>query len=59
MAAEQGFDLVEVSPNVDPPVCRMMDYGKHKYQLSKKTTEKNAPYGADQGNQAAALYRRA
>jgi translation initiation factor IF-3 len=40
MAAEQGFDLVEVSPNTDPPVCRMMDYGKHKYQLSKKLHKK-------------------
>ena len=40
MAAEQGFDLVEVSPNVDPPVCRMMDFGKHKYQQSKKTQKK-------------------
>jgi translation initiation factor IF-3 len=40
LAADQGYDLVEVSPNVDPPVCRMMDYGKHKYQLSKKTHKK-------------------
>ncbi|MCX5899445.1 MAG: translation initiation factor IF-3, partial [Proteobacteria bacterium] len=40
LAAEQGYDLVEVSPNVDPPVCRMMDFGKHKYQQSKKTQKK-------------------
>jgi len=39
-ANEQGFDLVEVSPNVDPPVCRMMDYGKYKYQQSKKTQKR-------------------
>lgn len=36
MAAERGFDLVEVSPKADPPVCRIMDYGKYKYQISKK-----------------------
>ena len=31
------MDLVEVAPNADPPVCRIMDYGKYKYQTSKKT----------------------
>ena len=36
MAEEAGLDLVEVAPNADPPVCRIMDYGKFKYQLSKK-----------------------
>jgi translation initiation factor IF-3 len=36
IAAEQGLDLVEVSTNTDPPVCRLMDYGKFKYQQSKK-----------------------
>jgi translation initiation factor IF-3 len=35
-AREEGLDLVEVSPNSDPPVCRIMDYGKYKYQASKK-----------------------
>ena len=35
-ANEEGLDLVEVSPNSDPPVCRIMDYGKFKYQASKK-----------------------
>jgi translation initiation factor IF-3 len=39
-AAEQrGLDLVEVSPNAEPPVCRIMDYGKYKYQLSKRAAE--------------------
>jgi len=33
---EVGLDLVEISPNVDPPVCRVMDYGKFKYQDSKR-----------------------
>ncbi|MCK4739532.1 MAG: translation initiation factor IF-3 [Deltaproteobacteria bacterium] len=39
MAEDMGLDLVEVSPNADPPVCRIMDYGKYKYQLSKKAHE--------------------
>ena len=36
-AKEVGYDLVEVSPNASPPVCRIMDYGKFKYQQSKKS----------------------
>lgn len=36
MAREAGLDLVEVSPNSSPPVCRIMDYGKWKYQQKKK-----------------------
>jgi translation initiation factor IF-3 len=36
MAREAGLDLVEVSPNVDPPVCRIMDYGKWLYQQKRK-----------------------
>lgn len=39
MAKEQGLDLVEVSPNADPPVCRIMDYGKFKYEQQKKKQE--------------------
>ena len=35
-AEDFGLDLVEVAPNADPPVCRIMDYGKFKYQQSKK-----------------------
>ena len=38
-AMEQGLDLVEVAPNADPPVCRVMDYGKFKYQQQKKQQE--------------------
>ncbi len=33
---EKGLDLVEVAPNADPPVCRIMDYGKYKYEKNKK-----------------------
>ncbi len=39
IAEERGLDLVEVSPNADPPVCRVMDYGKYKYQASKRAAE--------------------
>lgn len=35
-AQDLGYDLVEVAPNSQPPVCRIMDYGKYKYELSKK-----------------------
>jgi translation initiation factor IF-3 len=35
-AQETGYDLVEVAPTSVPPVCRIMDYGKYKYELSKK-----------------------
>jgi translation initiation factor IF-3 len=38
-AESSGLDLVEVSPNVDPPVCRVMDYGRYKYQQNKKLQE--------------------
>ncbi len=36
IATERGLDLVEVSPTAVPPVCRVLDYGKYLYQLSKK-----------------------
>jgi translation initiation factor IF-3 len=38
-AQEAGLDLVEVAPQVSPPVCRIMDYGRYKYQQSKKLQE--------------------
>jgi translation initiation factor IF-3 len=38
-AAEAGQDLVEVAPEAKPPVCRIMDYGRFKYQQSKKQSE--------------------
>lgn len=39
MADEAGLDLVEVSPNADPPVCKVLDYGKYKYEAQKKAAE--------------------
>ena len=41
-AEEQGFDLVEVAPNERPPVCRVMDYGKYKYQRSKRIKQQKS-----------------
>ena len=39
VAQDGGLDLVEVAPNSDPPVCRVMDYGKFRYQAAKKVQE--------------------
>ncbi|WP_217807910.1 translation initiation factor IF-3 [Oceanibacterium hippocampi] len=39
MAEEAGLDLVEVSPNAAPPVCKLMDYGRFKYEEQKKANE--------------------
>lgn len=39
IAGERGLDLVEVAPTAAPPVCRLMDYGKYKYEQTKKEGE--------------------
>ena len=39
MAREKGLDLVEIAPNVDPPVCKIVDYGKFLYEQKKKAKE--------------------
>jgi translation initiation factor IF-3 len=39
LARERGLDLVEIAPTADPPVCRIMDYGKYLYELHKKEHE--------------------
>ncbi len=38
MAQEQGLDLVEIQPNADPPVCRIMDFGKFRFDAQKKAS---------------------
>ena len=38
IATRSGLDLVEVSPNAQPPVCKIMDYGRYKYELKKKAS---------------------
>ncbi len=44
LAAEQNFDLVEVAPVAKPPVCKIMDYGKYRYQQSKKQSSKHKTF---------------
>ena len=39
LASSRGLDLVEISPNADPPVCKIMDYGKFRYEQQKKAKE--------------------
>ena len=39
LADEAGLDLVEISPNAEPPVCKLLDYGKYKYQAQKKAAQ--------------------
>lgn len=39
MASDKGLDLVKISPNAEPPVCKIMDYGKYKFELAKREKE--------------------
>ena len=39
LSEDAGLDLVEISPNASPPVCKIMDYGKYKYEQQKKESE--------------------
>ncbi|WP_107988098.1 translation initiation factor IF-3 [Breoghania corrubedonensis] len=39
IAGDAGLDLVEIQPNANPPVCKILDYGRHKYQAQKKAAE--------------------
>ena len=48
MAQEADLDLVEVAPNADPPVCKIMDYGKFKYQESLRAKEARKKQGHQQ-----------
>jgi translation initiation factor IF-3 len=42
MARDAGMDLVEISPNETPPVCRIIDWGKHKYELRKRQKKQHS-----------------
>jgi translation initiation factor IF-3 len=46
-ARERGLDLIEVDPNASPPVCRILDYGKHKYELGKRARASKKKRGGD------------
>lgn len=39
IAAEAGFDLIEISPQANPPVCKVLDFGKYKYEVQKRKNE--------------------
>lgn len=39
MASNRGLDLVEISPNAEPPVCKIMDFGKYRYEAQKKAQD--------------------
>ena len=39
MAQDQGLDLVEITPNAQPPVCKIMDYGKYRFDAQKREKE--------------------
>ena len=47
MAEQQGVDLVEISPNANPPVCKLIDYSKFLYQLKKKAKEQKEMFRRD------------
>ena len=61
LAREKGLDLVEVAPNAEPPVCKIMDYGKYKYQQSKRSqeAEKAPDHDPGEGSKGPAQDRRA
>ena len=60
MAEEKGLDVVEISPDKVPPVCKLMDYGKYKYEQQKKAKQerKKQKVIEDQGDQDAPHHRR-
>ena len=51
VADEQGLDLVEIAPNAEPPVCRVMDYGKFKYQQAIKAKQARKPQSRVEGKE--------
>ncbi len=59
MAAEAGLDLVEISPNAEPPVCKIMDFGKFKYETAEARGRgpQEAEDHRDQGNQVPPRHR--
>jgi len=42
IAEDRDLDLIEVAPNVAPPVCKLLDFGKYRYEINKKQTQKKA-----------------
>ena len=50
LAIGEGLDLVEISPNTDPPVCKILDYGKYKYESQKRKNEAKKKGNFDDGD---------
>ena len=59
LADEVGLDLVEVAPEAEPPVCKLLDFGKYKYEAQKKASEarKKAKNDRNQGGQVPARHQ--
>ena len=59
MAQEKNLDLVKIAPQAQPPVCRIMDYGKYRFEQAKREKEarKNQHSRRDEGNPAFPQYR--
>jgi translation initiation factor IF-3 len=59
IAKGEGLDLIEISPNANPPVCKIMDMGKYKYDLQKKTNiaKKKTKSSSFKRNQDETWYR--
>ncbi len=58
-ANEKGLNLVEVSPNADPPVCKFLDVGKYRYEAQKKANLARAEDAGHQGSEDASEHRHA
>ena len=58
-AEDSGLDLVEIVPNADPPVCRVMNFGKFLFELNKKKAcgQEETKAGSSKGNKIQARYR--
>ncbi len=56
-AEDAGLDLVEISPTAQPPVCKILDYGKFKYESQKRASAQEAARGRHQRNQDASQHR--
>ena len=59
LADEVGLDLVEVAPEAEPPVCKLLDFGKYKYEAQKKASEarKKQKDDRNQGGQVPARHQ--
>lgn len=45
LAFEEGVDLMEVNPNINPPICKLIDFGKYKYEMEKREKRKPSHHG--------------